>query len=151
MRSSSHTRDENHNHQQHYHHLSLNHEDRWGTTDDFATSLLHFSLFSAALCDLTNSRPVHSLMLSSHFFLCMPCFLPPFNPQWGAADAEIKVPSGKNIEHKRFPFKAWSRSVYSHTCYYYCQEFLSCLFLPFRSIRLHFSKTSPDFSCDGCG
>ena len=32
-------------------------------------------------------------------------------PQWGAADAEIKVPSGENTELKRSPFKAWSRSV----------------------------------------
>ena len=66
--------------------------------------------------------------------------------QWGAADAEIKVPSGENTELRRSPFKAWSKSVYSHTCYAYCQGFLSCLFLHFRSIHLHFSKTSPDFS-----
>ena len=59
-------------------------------------------------------------------------------PQWGAADAEIKVPSGENTELKRSPFKAWSRSVYSHTCYAYCHGFLPCLFLSFRSIRLHF-------------
>ena len=51
---------------------------RWGTTDDFTTSFLHFSLFSIALWDLANSRPVHSLMLSSHLFLCLPCLLPPF-------------------------------------------------------------------------
>ena len=72
-------------------------------------------------------------------------------PQWGAADAEIKVPSGENTELKRSPFQAWSRSAYSHTCYHYCQGFLPCLFLPFRSIHLHFLKTSPDFSCVGCG
>ena len=36
------------------------------------------------------------------------------------------------------PFKSWSRSVYCHACYAYCQEFLPCLFLPFRSIHLHF-------------
>ena len=30
----------------HHHHQSLNREDRWGTTDDFATSFLHFCLFS---------------------------------------------------------------------------------------------------------
>ena len=53
-------------------------EGRWGTTDDFATSFRHFSLFSTALWDLPNSRPVHSLMLSSHLFLCPPCLLPPF-------------------------------------------------------------------------
>ena len=62
----------------HHHHQPLNHEGRWGTTDDFATSSLHFSLFSTALWDLLNSRPVHSLMLSSHLFLCLPCLLPPF-------------------------------------------------------------------------
>ena len=54
----------------HLHHQSLNREGRWGTTDDFATSFLHFFLFSTALWDLPNSRPVHSLMLSSHLFLC---------------------------------------------------------------------------------
>ena len=59
-------------------HLPLNREDLWDTTDDFATSFLHFSLFSTALWDLANSRPVHSLMLSSHLFICLPCLLPPF-------------------------------------------------------------------------
>ena len=54
-------------------------------------------------------------------------------------------------ELKRSPFKAWSRLVYSHTCYAYCQGFLPCLFLPLRSIHLHFFQTSPDFSCVGCG
>ena len=59
----------------HHHHQPLNPKGRWGTTDDFATSFLHFSLFSTALWDLPNSRPVHSLMLSSHLFLCLPCLL----------------------------------------------------------------------------
>ena len=54
-------------------------------------------------------------------------------------------------ELNRSPFKAWSRSAYGHTCYAYCQGFLPCLFLPFQSIQLHFSKTSPDFSCVCCG
>ena len=66
-------------------HLSLNREGRWGTTDDFATSSLHLSLFSTALWDLANSRPVHSLMLSSHLFFCLPCLLsppPPFTVLW---------------------------------------------------------------------
>ena len=59
-------------------------------------------------------------------------------PQWGAADTEIKVSSGENTELKHSPFKAWSRSVYSHTCYTYCQGSLPCLFLPFWSIHLLF-------------
>ena len=62
----------------HHHHQSLNREGRWGTTDDFATSFLHFCLFSTALWDLPNSRHVHSLILSSHLFLCLPCLLSPF-------------------------------------------------------------------------
>ena len=66
-------------------------------------------------------------------------------PQWGAEDAEIKVPSRKNTELKRSPFKAWSRSVYSHTCYAYCHGFLPCLFRPFRSIHLHFFQNLSRF------
>ena len=63
-------------------HLSLNHEGRWGTTDDFTTSFFQFSLFFIALWNLANSRPVHSLMLSFTSssvclvffpFLAMPC------------------------------------------------------------------------------
>ena len=59
----------------HHHHFSQNREGRWGTTDDFTISFLHFPLFSTAFCDFANSRPVHSLM-SSHLFLCLPCLLP---------------------------------------------------------------------------
>ena len=43
-------------------------------------SFLHFSLFSTALWDLMNPRPVHSLMLSSHLFFCLPHLLPPPSP-----------------------------------------------------------------------
>ena len=62
----------------HHHHQSLNREGCLGATDDFATSFLHFSLFFTSFWDVQNSRPVHSLMLSSHLFLCLPCLLPPF-------------------------------------------------------------------------
>ena len=55
-----------------------NRKSRWSTTYDFATSFLHVSLFSTALWDLATSRPVHSLMLSSHLFLCLPCLHSPF-------------------------------------------------------------------------
>ena len=40
--------------------------DRWGTTVDFTTSFLHSSRFSAFRSMIFHSRPVHSLMLSSH-------------------------------------------------------------------------------------
>ena len=62
----------------HHHHLSLNREGCWGATNDFETSFIHFSLFSTALWDLANSRPVHSLMLTFHLFLYLPCLPPPF-------------------------------------------------------------------------
>ena len=56
--------------------LSLNREGRWGTTDDFATSFLHFPLFSIVILDFAKSRPVHSPMMSSHLFLCLLVFFP---------------------------------------------------------------------------
>ena len=44
------------------------------------------------------------------------------------------------------------RSVYSHTCYAYCQHIANCLFLHFRSIHLHFLQNlSQNFPCVGCG
>ena len=49
-----------------------------GTTDEFATIPFHLDLFSAALVELAKSIPVHSLILSSHLFFCLPLFLFPF-------------------------------------------------------------------------
>ena len=58
---------------------SLSHSlaDRWGTTVDFTTNFLHSSRFLAFCNMMFHSRPVHSLMLSSHHFLCLPLCLPP--------------------------------------------------------------------------
>ena len=85
---------------------------------------------------LTNACLCLSLCVSVE--LCLSVCLWNSAPQCGAADAEIKVPSDENTEPNRSPFKAWSRSVYGHTCYTYFQGFLSSLFLPFQSIHLHF-------------
>ena len=49
-----------------------------GTTDEFATIPFHFVVFSAALVELAKSIHVHSLILSSHLFFCLPLFLFPF-------------------------------------------------------------------------
>ena len=49
-----------------------------GTTDDVATIPFHHSLSSAALRESPNPIPVHSLMLSSHLFFCLPLLLAPF-------------------------------------------------------------------------
>ena len=93
---------------------------------------------------LINCRSDHNVVLC--FWWNARCFkVRQLAPQYGATDAEIKVPSGENTELKRSPFKAWSRSVYSHTSYAYCKGFLPCLFLPFRSLHLHFFQTSPVF------
>ena len=58
---------------------------------------------------------------------------------------KLKSPSGENTELKRSPFEAWGRPVYCHTRYVYCQGLLSCLFLPFRSIHLHFFQNLSRF------
>ena len=50
-------------------------EGRQSTTDEFATIPFHLDLFSAALVELAKSIPVHSLILSSHLFFCLPLFL----------------------------------------------------------------------------
>ena len=57
-------------------HLSRSLADRWDTTGDFTINFLHSSRFSAFRSMMLNSRPVHSLMLSSHRFLCLPLRLP---------------------------------------------------------------------------
>ena len=61
-----------------HHHQSLNREGRWGTQMILQPVFSILFLFSTALWDFPNSRPVHSLMLTSHLFLCLPCLLPPF-------------------------------------------------------------------------
>ena len=57
---------------------SLNLGGRRGTTDDVATIPFHPSLSYAALRESPNPIPVHSLMLSSHLFFCLPLLLAPF-------------------------------------------------------------------------
>ena len=59
-------------------------------------------------------------------------------PQWGAVDAEIKVPSGENTELKRSPFKA--------------RNFFFAYVYPSGPFTCIFPKTSHDFPSDvGCG
>ena len=88
---------------------------------------------------------MRQIVMQEKMFCCLQGQHQSMVPQWGAADTEIKVPSGENTEVKRYPFKAWSRSVNSHTCYAYCQEFLPCLFILFRSIHLHFFQNLSRF------
>ena len=71
-------------------------------------------------------------VITSHVKVTLTGHVTRHSPQWGAADAEIKVPYVENTEHKGSPFKAWSRSVYSHTRYAYYQGLvISTLFFFF--------------------
>ena len=57
------------------------------------------------LCPLYTIRVLTNWLVLHHVYLAF--FSHVFSiPQWGAADAEIKVPSGENTELKRSPFKA---------------------------------------------
>ena len=97
----------------HHHHQFLNREGRWGTTDDFATSFLHFSLFSTALWDLPHSRPVYSLMLSSHLFLCLTCLLPPFTvPCWPTTGFEERPFDCSGSSAEFFPASSVPHCLY---------------------------------------
>ena len=84
-----------------------------------------------------------SLALTTHFP----------SPQWGAADAEIKVPSGENIKSLNvLPFKPGvGQSIAIHATLT-ARDFSSLLI---STLLVHspafFSKTFPDFSCVGCG
>ena len=80
-------------------HQPLNRDGRLGTTDDLSTSFLHCSLFSTALWDLANSRPVHSLVFSSHLFLCLPCLFTPFPLPWMVLDCWMANPIDPVLSH----------------------------------------------------
>ena len=80
-----------------------------------------------------NEQYISPSLLFSLSVRCLKSTLSP--PQWGAADTEIKVPSGQNTELKSSPFRTRSRSVYSHICNTYCRDFFLAYFYP-SSIRV---------------
>ena len=112
-------------------------------------SLVNATVACAILESISGLEPSSAITEPRYLKLVTVSSFCPFTliplPAVGAADAKIKVPSGENTELKRSPFKVWSRSVYSHTCYAYCQEFLPRLFLPFRSIHLHLFQNLSQF------
>ena len=74
------------------------------------------------------------------------------SPQWGAAGAEIKVPSDENTELKGSPFKTWGRSVYCHYAKLTARGFFLGNFYPSGPFTCIFAKTlSKGFSCVSCG
>ena len=124
-----------HHHHHHHHHQSLNREGRWGTTNDFATSFLHFPLFSTALWGLPNSRPVHSLMLFSHL------------PRSGELRTQkLKSHLVRTQSLNVLPLKPGvGQYIAIHATLTVRDFFLSCLFLHLRSIRLHFFQNLSRF------
>ena len=75
---------------------SLNRGGRRGTTDYVATIPFHHSLSSAALRESPNPISVHSLMLSSHLFFCLP-LLAPFT-------VPCRIVSGMPEDLKMWPY-----------------------------------------------
>ena len=65
--------------------------------------------------------------------------------QWRASDTDIIVSFGENTELKHSPFRAWSRSVYSHTCCAYCQGFLPYFYRSCLSTCIFFQNLSRFF------
>ena len=63
-------------------------------------------------------------------------------PQWGALDAEIKIPSDENTEPKRSLFKAWSRSVHATLT---ARDFFPGYFYPSVHSSEFFPKPLPIF------
>ena len=84
----------------------------------------------------------YQFILDSHYFLPVYCWCYIISDQFTAGSprsGKLRTQKWKShlVRTQRLnvlPLK----SVYSHTCYAYCQGFLSCLFLPLRSIHLHF-------------
>ena len=59
------------------HSLSLDLDDRWGTTVDVADSWVHRCRSLVSLMVSSGPRPVHLVMSSSHLLLCQPRLLVP--------------------------------------------------------------------------
>ena len=72
-------------------------------------------------------------------------------PQWGAADAEIKVPSGENTELKVLPLKPGVGQYIAIHATLTARDFFLAYFYSSGPFNCIFSKTSPDFFCVGCG
>ena len=84
--------------------------DRWGATDDLATSSLHSSRLSVFLMAAPSDMPVHSGMLSSHLFLCLPRLRPPCT-----VPCRIVLASPEDLVTRQYHFSLrfllWSRGL----------------------------------------
>ena len=71
-------------------------------------------------------------------------FSPDVNPQWGAADAEIKVPSGENTELNVLPFKPGVGQYIAIHATLTATDFFLAYFYTSGTFTCIFSKTSPE-------
>ena len=127
-------------------------EGRLGTTDDFATSFFfHLSLFSTVLWDLANSRPVHSLMLSSHLFFCQPCLLPPFPRNGELRTQKLMSQLVRTQSLNILPLKPGVGRYIAMRATPTARDFFLLYFYTSGPFTCILSKTSPDFFCVGCG
>ena len=97
-----------------------------------------FSLCSPSL--------MSALLVLSTIYLFLTVSLNDFSHSGELRTQKLKYHLVRTQSLNVLPLKAWSRSVYSHTCYAYCREFFPCLlFLPFQSIHLHFFQNLSQF------
>ena len=66
-------------------------------------------------------------------------------PQWGASDAEIKVPSGENTELKRSPFQAGVGQYIAIHAALTARDFFRTYFYPFGPFTCIFPNLSRFF------
>ena len=70
---------------------------------------VHAGCFSVSIIQRTLTWTTGSLTCMCDLFVFICYFFPLlFSPQWGAADAGIKVPSSENAEPKRSSFQFWT-------------------------------------------
>ena len=120
------------------------------TMNSHAARFLRVCLLTSTLVitSFSRSRKSNLFVQDKKQRVVSPCGGP---PQWGAADAVIKVPFGENAELKRSPFKTLGRSVCRLACYAYSQGFLPYFFLPSSPFTcIFFPKPLQNFSCGGC-
>ena len=77
-----------------------------------ANEAVHSLRFSAFRSSIFHSRPVHSLMLSSHRFLCLPLRLPPWSIPWHV-DTPKDFPLLVHRHHDGFLPYLWHHSCSS--------------------------------------
>ena len=100
-------------------------EGRRDTTDDFVTIPFQLILFSAALVELAKSILVHSLILSSHLFFCLPLFLCPFT-----------VPC-RSVFAKPEDLETWP----NHLSFRFLTRIRSSSYSPIDAVKVHDSQT----------